>query len=246
MVLSRFTVYVADTLSLLLVRMERVHHSLDGRLPRITLQFSSGKIVQDAVPKRTVGNLHNINLEFFENRDQNRNAAREHLSAVLFQPVELDLVDAFGMDNFVLELFKRIKSDRAVGNPERSQNGRNGTDGTRRPNASCQFPLTNLYSLPSRTEAADKMARSMLCAVILRSLKKVTEVLTQPRGRTHLRSSRGRVRSRTRSRHLRYPRSVGFRPRAEAQSCSLGIQVSLLLCLEGFQPYSQESFLRAQ
>ena len=112
--------------------MERVHHSLDGRLPRITLQFSSGKIVQDAVPKRTVGNLHNINLEFFENRDQNRNAAREHLSAVLFQPVELDLVDAFGMDNFVLELFKRIKSDRAVGNPERSQNGRNGTDGTRR------------------------------------------------------------------------------------------------------------------
>ena len=48
------------------------------------------------------------------------------------------------------------------------------------PNASCQFPLTNLYSLPSRTEAADKMARSMLCAVILRSLKKVTEVLTQP------------------------------------------------------------------
>src|SRR5699024_7014226 len=115
-------------LSLLLVRMERVHHSLDGRLPRITLQFSSGKIVQDAVPKRTVGNLHNINLEFFENRDQNRNAAREHLSAVLFQPVELDLVDAFGMDNFVLELFKRIKSDRAVGNPERSQNGRNGTD----------------------------------------------------------------------------------------------------------------------
>ena len=124
--------YVADTFCLLFVHMERVHHSLDGRLTRIPLQFSSGKVVQDAVAKRTVGDFHHIDFELFKYGDQNGNAARKHLSAVLFQPVELNLVNAFGMDHLVLELLKCVKSDRTVGNFERGQNRRNGTDGTGR------------------------------------------------------------------------------------------------------------------